>query len=1578
MIRSSVNPVLPANQWTTFSIPLSKFIGLASGTIDRVDIMNDGSPRLWYVDAVGFTTSASGATTTVAEKIFPTVALSGVTQGGSVSGMVPLMISATDSTGISRIQIKVDGALRGSISIIPASYSYLWDTTKVTNGPHSIQAVGVDGWGNTAMSAPITVLVNNPIVSRPSAAPAVLYADSPVFPWTVSSSRAIVDPSYAVNTYQGRGALAVDALSNGKVMFLAPSPVPMASYRYVEFAVYATGTQRIYPMARVNGKFITLTSVATVANTWKFFSLPLPAVMATSGMGLDYLEFRSDGYARRWLMDEIRFVSTSSIIDIDSPAVSLISPLSGAVVSGTVALSASATDNVGIKGVTFKVDGARIGAEDLLAPYSVSWNTTNVVKGTHSVWAEARDAAGNKSATQIAVVTVTTVPDLSAPTIPSGLFARAISSTQIDLSWYAARDNIGVVGYRVYRNGAVSGTTTSTKYSDVGLVASISYAYQITAYDAAGNESVKSAVITGRTLGTISTSTTGDRVSPSVSISVPLQSASISGTTAIRAVASDNVGVSGVQFQVDGANLMAEDTTTPYEISWDTRSVSNGTHQLKAIARDAAGNRTISLTRTVSVLNAVPTSTPTSTSAGFVSVQNGKFYLDGNPFYFGATNAYWLFDQQGITFENGSAAVATAVAHQLDRSREIGIRVIRMWAFNDDAGRQATLQTSPGVYNETIFRALDLVIREARTRGIKLILSLVNHQPEYGGARKYVEWAGLANVGDFYTNANVKQLFKNHISVMLNRTNTYTGVKYKDDPTIMAWEMVNEASNESGGSNVDPVPLRDFYSEIARYIKSIDPNHLVTTGEEGFDHSRYVSRYSTYANNWVHRADERGTSYYLNTNVPEVDFAQVHMYPAAWAMQPGQESLRWITEHASIAAAAGKPLIVGEYGISDHAQYTDWLATAEQTDAVGGMFLWQYGASGAPWYYMQNSGMQIREGDADESILIGHHARMNAKQGGGATSTPDTTPPSVPAGFFATPISSSQINLSWSASTDAIGVAGYRVYRGGVQIGTADGTSYQNTGLTASTTYSYAVAAYDAVGNLSARSVPVSVTTFVGLPPTSTPTSTLFRVGSRVRTTANLNVRTMPSPTGVLVGTQASGALGTVTGGAVAAGGYQWWSVNFDAGADGWSAEDWLALATTTPPISTSTASSSLWVSAYLNSWDLRVPGTAENDGDYTSDEIDWSAFTHLIFFATNVYGDGTCCRVGDINANYNQVRIDAIVAAAHAHGKPILISIGGAGASGFSTAIANATTRTALVNSLFNHLVANRYDGIDLDPEEGTLNTANLVAFSSELRAKLNTINAFYDSSKKPLLTAAIYNSRSAWAAASASFDQINLMSYDLMGNELGETWHNNAAKNVRDANGACSTIDYSEQNGGCLYTIEDKYLAAKNAGIPVNKIGGGISLNGYLQQGGLNLAGTNGPITPRDRWSQQPTMRYLQEWNGVVVTKLNESVYYALKKYLFPTFPATSFKRDTTSNVPYVSVDKPGTTDDLYISYSDAESVRNAVRTIKSLGLGGMIIWEIGGGYLGTENFPPTQYPGLVRDELLQAVKKEWLGLP
>ncbi len=156
---------------------------------------------------------------------------------------------------------------------------------------------------------------------------------------------------------------------------------------------------------------------------------------------------------------------------------------------------------------------------------------------------------------------------------------------------------------------------------------------------------------------------------------------------------------------------------------------------------------------------------------------------------------------------------------------------------------------------------------------------------------------------------------------------------------------------------------------------------------------------------------------------------------------------------------------------------------------------------------------------------------------------PDTQAPTVPTGLNVKVLSSSQIQLSWSASKDNVGVTGYRIYRNGAQAGTSSGPFYQDSNLAPFTSYTYRVSAYDAAGNVSAKSASVTGKTYK------------FSINDRVRTTAKVTIRSTPSPSGASLGNQRAGARGTVVGGPVDAGGYRWWQVNFDSGPDGWVKE---------------------------------------------------------------------------------------------------------------------------------------------------------------------------------------------------------------------------------------------------------------------------------------------------------------------------------------------------------------------------------------------------------------------------------------
>lgn len=201
------------------------------------------------------------------------------------------------------------------------------------------------------------------------------------------------------------------------------------------------------------------------------------------------------------------------------------------------------------------------------------------------------------------VVQVDASGDTTAPTAPASLNATA-RPDGAGLSWPAATDNVGVTSYRVYRsttNGFTPGPSnriasvgSGTSYDDDGLAAG-TYYYRVKAVDKAGNLSAASPQA--------SAVVSGDTTLPTVSLTAPAGGASLNGTVAVSANASDNVAVEDVQFKLDGQNLGAADASSPYSVSWNTTTAADGPHSLTAVARDASGNTRTSAAVAVEVHN---------------------------------------------------------------------------------------------------------------------------------------------------------------------------------------------------------------------------------------------------------------------------------------------------------------------------------------------------------------------------------------------------------------------------------------------------------------------------------------------------------------------------------------------------------------------------------------------------------------------------------------------------------------------------------------------------------------------------------------------------------------------------------------------------------------------------------------------------------------------------------------------------------------------------------------------------------------------------------------------------------------
>ncbi|KAL9330500.1 hypothetical protein ACSQ67_000110 [Phaseolus vulgaris] len=304
----------------------------------------------------------------------------------------------------------------------------------------------------------------------------------------------------------------------------------------------------------------------------------------------------------------------------------------------------------------------------------------------------------------------------------------------------------------------------------------------------------------------------------------------------------------------------------------------------------------------------------------FVKVRGVQLVLNERPYYANGYNAYWLMYMASDPSQRNKVTSAFQVA------ANHGLSIARTWAFSDGGDRP--LQYSPGSYNEDMFLGLDFVISEARRYGTKLVLSLVNNYDNFGGKKQYVEWAksegqSLHSEDDFFTNPLVKGFYKNHIKSVLTRRNNFTGVVYKDDPTIMAWELMNEVrcpSDHSGNT------VQAWITEMASYLKSIDGNHLLEVGLEGF---YGPSKKESNPNFQV------GTDFIANNQIPGIDFATVHSYPDQWLPGSSNEEqtlflVSWLNDHIKDAQSIQKPVLFAEFGVARKNMSSDSTAIRDQ------------------------------------------------------------------------------------------------------------------------------------------------------------------------------------------------------------------------------------------------------------------------------------------------------------------------------------------------------------------------------------------------------------------------------------------------------------------------------------------------------------------------------------------------------------------------------------------------------------------------------------------------------------------------
>jgi mannan endo-1,4-beta-mannosidase len=235
---------------------------------------------------------------------------------------------------------------------------------------------------------------------------------------------------------------------------------------------------------------------------------------------------------------------------------------------------------------------------------------------------------------------------------------------------------------------------------------------------------------------------------------------------------------------------------------------------------------------------------------------------------------------------------------------------------------------------------------------------VANYWDEYGGVAQYLRWRALPERERHrvYVEPELLEDFRGYATRLAQRVNTLTGVRYADDPTIMAWEVMNEPRGDGLADGGEA--MTRFLVGVAEELHRAAPHQLVLAGDEGFDARTdgYDAEYWRRTVSSPLLGPRQHQSFQLLARAPAIDAATLHFYPDWWGVHHGDEpeaGARWIREHARIAREAGKPLLFDEFGALDRISrgrgllpeervvaYEAWFAAARAEDNIAAVMPW--------------------------------------------------------------------------------------------------------------------------------------------------------------------------------------------------------------------------------------------------------------------------------------------------------------------------------------------------------------------------------------------------------------------------------------------------------------------------------------------------------------------------------------------------------------------------------------------------------------------------------------------------------------
>ena len=405
--------------------------------------------------------------------------------------------------------------------------------------------------------------------------------------------------------------------------------------------------------------------------------------------------------------------------------------------------------------------------------------------------------------------------------------------------------------------------------------------------------------------------------------------------------------------------------------------------------------------------------------AGFATVRGTELRLDGRSYHFVGAN-YW---QAMNLASRGPGGDRQQLLRELDELKAHGITNLRLMAASEGPDTEPlrivpALLQAPGVYNADLLDGLDFALKALADRDMKAIMTLGNMWHWSGGFGQYVVWAGRARsipyppphpggdwdeyqrfAAEFYGNARAVSYYLDHVAAIVTRVNHYTKTSYRDDPTIMAWELANEPR---ALSNVDAYLA--WIATSAQLIKSLDPDHLLTIGSEG-DTSQ--PSYS-------------GTEYLRDHSLSAIDYGTAHVWAQNWGWYDPLDAATYapavvqakayIDSHVARTVTLDKPIVFEEFGLARdlnsfspaapvtmrdqyYAELLGHLHAHATNRAVAGVNFWAYAGESRPvppfglWWQPGNSLVadpphepqgwySVYNSDTSTLAVVQRHARL--------------------------------------------------------------------------------------------------------------------------------------------------------------------------------------------------------------------------------------------------------------------------------------------------------------------------------------------------------------------------------------------------------------------------------------------------------------------------------------------------------------------------------------------------------------------------------------------------------------------------